>query len=162
MGRARVVPLFVGAETWIRSNLVAIAQGARPPIIEIGALTHEQFAAINETRNQLSLHEIRENGIVFLGRHLFASRSADGYTIDDMVEQISSALCPASVVLVKPGMTALQNMTARADQLGNAIKDRAIFEATARKPRLELYSVIPKGDTNKPLNVLEIKKAASE
>jgi hypothetical protein len=157
------VPLFVGAEELLRSSLVSIAQGARPPVREIGALTHEQFAEINKARVELGLHEIRENGIVFLGRHLFVSRSADGYTIDDMIEQIVSALDPASAVLVNSRMTAIQNVTVRNDRLGNQIRDRAIFEATVRKPRLELFSVIPKGDDIKPSKVVvEIKKAASE
>jgi len=30
------------------------------------------------------------------------------------------------------------------------VLDRAIFECTQRKPRAELFSVIPKGDTRKP------------
>jgi hypothetical protein len=156
------VPLFLGAEDLIRSNLTDIAQGARPPIREIGALTHDQFAEINKVRTELGLHEIRENGIVFLGRHLFNSRSEDGYAIDDMIAQIVSALNPASAVMVNSRMTAIQNTAARTDHLGNTIHDRAIFEATARKPRLELYSVIPKGDEVKPLKVVQIKKAASE
>lgn len=160
--RAEIVPLFIEAEDWIRSNLTSIAHGARPPIREIGALTHDQFTEINKARGLLGLHEIRENGVVFLGRHLFNSRSVDGYTIDDMIVQIASALDPGSAVVVNSMMTAIQNMTARTDSLGNSIHDRAIFEATARKPRLELFSVIPKGDAVKPINVVEIKKAASE
>lgn len=156
------MPLFLGAEALVRSNLTAIAQGGKPPIQEIGALTHEQFAEVNRIRAELQLHEIRENGIVFLGRHLFNSRSADGYTIDDMIVQIASAMDAGAVVMVRPGMTAIQNMANRTDRLGNQIRDRAIFEATARKPRLELFSVIPKGDAIKPSDiVVEIEKAAS-
>ena len=78
-----------------------------------------------------------------------------------MVLQIASAMDAASAVMVNPGMTAIHNMTLRVDRLGNQIRDRAIFEATARKPRLELFSVIPKGDAVKPVGVVEIKKAAS-
>lgn len=155
------MPLFIGAEELVRLNLVCIAQGERPPVREIGALTHEQFIEINRVRVELGLHEVRENGVVFLGRHLFNSRAADGYTIDDMVLQIASAMDAASAVMVNPGMTAIHNMTLRVDRLGNQIRDRAIFEATARKPRLELFSVIPKGDAVKPVGVVEIKKAAS-
>ena len=131
-------------------------------MLEIGALTHEQFVEVNQVRVELGLHEVRENGIVFLGRHLFNSRAADGYTIDDMLLQIASAMDAEAAVMVSHRMTALQNRRARQDRLGNAIQDRAIFEATARKPRLELFSVIPKGDAIKPCNVVvEIEKAAS-
>lgn len=156
------MPIFSGSEGLVRLNLTTIAQGGRPSVVEIGALTHEQFIEVNAIRAKLGLHEIRENGIVFLGRHLFNSRSNDGYTIDDMVVQITSAMDSASIVMVNPGMTAIQNPAARIDRLGNRITDRAIFEATARKPRLELFSVIPKGDAIKPNNVIEIAKAASK
>ena len=156
------MPLFLDAEELVRSNLTAIVHGGKPPVREIGALTHEQFVEVNRIRSGLGLHEIRENGIVFLGRHLFNSRSDDGYTIEDMILQITSAMDAAAVVMVNPGMTAIQNMTFRTDRLGNRIRDRAIFEATARKPRLELFSVVPKGDAIKPRDVVvEIEKAAS-
>lgn len=130
-----------------------IASGERAPVIEIGALTHAQFTIVNSARTALGLPEIRENAIVFLGRHLFNSRAADGYTIDDMIEQIESSLDENSVVLIQPRMTAMENPNRRADQYGNSVNDRAIFEATARKPRIELFSVIPKGDAVKPINV---------
>lgn len=156
------MPLYVDAENLVRANLTTIAQGGKPPVREIGALTHEQFVEVNRVRVGLGLHEVRENGIVFLGRHLFNSRSADGYTIDDMLLQIASAMDAGATVMVRQRMTAVQNMTARQDRLGNAIQDRAIFEATARKPRLELFSVIPKGDAIKPCDVIvQIEKAAS-
>ncbi|OAU96701.1 hypothetical protein AO385_0014 [Moraxella catarrhalis] len=47
-------------------------------------------------------------------------------------------------------MTAIQSITPRNDGYGNLVTDRAIFELTAKKPRAELFSVIPKGDNNKP------------
>lgn len=147
------MPLYSEAEENIRSNLISIANGQRPPVIEIGAVTHEQFIQINASRVAFDLPEIRENSIVFIGRHLFNSRHADGYTIDDMIIQIASSLSDASIVLVHRSMTAIQNPAMRYDQYGNAVNDRAVFEATARKPRMELFSVIPKGDTVKPVDV---------
>jgi hypothetical protein len=44
----------------------------------------------------------------------------------------------------------MQNPNARDDGYGNQVFDRAVFEMTAKKPRAELYSVIPKGDKLKP------------
>jgi hypothetical protein len=47
-------------------------------------------------------------------------------------------------------MTALEAGERRNDGYGNMVRDRAILELTQRKPRAELYSVMPKGDTIKP------------
>lgn len=47
-------------------------------------------------------------------------------------------------------MTALRSTFGRDDGYGNEVFDEAIFELTARKPKAELYSIIPKGDRNKP------------
>ncbi|WP_256205946.1 MULTISPECIES: hypothetical protein [unclassified Pseudomonas] len=49
-------------------------------------------------------------------------------------------------------MTALRSTIGRNDGYGNEIYDEAIFELTARKPKAELYSIVPKGDRNKPKN----------
>lgn len=49
-------------------------------------------------------------------------------------------------------MTALRSTFGRDDGYGNEVFDEAIFELTARKPKAELYSIIPKGDRNKPKN----------
>ena len=47
-------------------------------------------------------------------------------------------------------MTVMQNRCPRQDRYGNCtIRDLAVFECTARHPRPELYSVIPKGDLQK-------------
>jgi hypothetical protein len=43
-------------------------------------------------------------------------------------------------------MTALHAARDRADGYGCMVRDMAVFELSARKPRVELYSVIPKGD----------------
>jgi hypothetical protein len=54
-------------------------------------------------------------------------------------------------------MTALDSVARREDGYGNMVRDRAVLELTQRKPRAELYSVIPKGDTNKPPALLQRK-----
>jgi hypothetical protein len=95
--------------------------------------------------------------VVFLGRHVYTSRALrDGYTIEDIIDQIAGAMDAASVILQSPFMTAMENPNPRADRYGNSVRDRIILECTARYPRPELYSVIPKGDVHKP----EKKKAA--
>jgi hypothetical protein len=96
------------------------------------------------------LQKIESREIVFIGRHFYASRAKDGYTIGDMWTQIKAALSAESVVFANPKMTALESPVGRADGYGNTVHDRAIFECTQRKPRAELFSVIPKGDSQKP------------
>jgi len=144
------LPLRPGASKAIKQNLARCESGERPPLIVIGNFTKKQFAEINARRLALGLHELAQNEIVFIGRHLYESRSKDGYSIDDIVTQIESALCADSVADIEKFVSYTENPNARDDGYGNAVRDRAVFEMTARKPRAELFSVIPKGDTNKP------------
>jgi hypothetical protein len=144
------LPLYPDAKTRITANLQIIAAGGRAQLIAVGTFTEQQFADLNAVRRGLGLHEIESQEIVFIGRHIHASRNGDGYTIDDMVLQIESALSSASVVFANRGMTAMNNPQERSDGYGNQVNDRAIFECTQRKPRAELFSVIPKGDDQKP------------
>ena len=146
------MPLYPDAQAKIEANLRAIEAGNRAPLIAIGAFTDRQVADINAVRRGLGLHEIADKEIVFIGRHLHTSRAKDGYSIGDMQRQIESALAAASIVIANPKMTAMQNPRTRDDGYGNAVHDRAIFELTQRKPRAELFSVIPKGDANAPKN----------
>ncbi len=144
------LPLYPDARTRIIANLQIIAAGGRASLIAVGTFTEPQFNDLNAVRRGLGLHAIESREIVFIGRHIYVSRSKDGYTIDDMVLQIESALSAASVVFANPKMTAMNNPHPRADGYGNRVYDRAIFECTQRKPRAELFSVIPKGDDQKP------------
>lgn len=144
------MPIAIDAKDRIRANLVSTSQGHRVEIITIGSFTIPQFARINEVRIALELHPLELNEILFMGRHLYKSRAADNYTIDDMVAQIESALCEAAVVSMSKFMSCVQNPVAREDGYGNQVFDRAVFEMTARKPRAELFSVMPKGDVVKP------------
>ena len=43
-------------------------------------------------------------------------------------------------------MTSLMASQPRDDGYGKQVRDHAVLELTARKPRVELFSVIPKGD----------------
>jgi hypothetical protein len=144
------MPLLANAPELVRHNLDQIRIGNRVKLIVIGRLSVTQLADINSIRLALAFRPIIAE-IVFIGMHIYRSRIAgDGYTIEDVVEQISSALDSNAVVFDTPRMTALENPHSRMDRYGNLVKDRAILECTARYPRPELYSVIPKGDIVKP------------
>ena len=70
--------------------------------------------------------------------------------VDDMCRQIESVMLSTSVIFANHRMTSMQTSVERADGYGNNVKDVAIFECSQRKPRAELFSVVPKGDANKP------------
>lgn len=140
------------AEARVKANLRTIAAGGRAALIAIGVFTQKQWNDINTVRRDLRLHERESAEIVFIGRHLHTSRAPDGYIVDDMWARIASACSESSGVHVNPGMTALQNPHGRDDGYGNTVRDQAIFECTRRKPRAELFSVIPKGDGARPKN----------
>src|SRR5690348_5821558 len=141
------MPLYKRAKEAITKQLTRIQNGERPPVIIVGKFTDKQFAEINKGRVALGLHKLEQNEIVFMGRHLYASRTKDGYSVEDMVTQITSALGEGSVPDIEKVVSYLENPKARNDGYGNSVHDRAIFEMTVRKPRAELFSVIPKGDT---------------
>jgi hypothetical protein len=85
-----------------------------------------------------------------MGRHHFESRSRDGYTVDDMLIQIQSVLHDDAMVTAKKSMIGVQNSKKRDDGYGNQVHDLGVLELSSRKPKAELYSVIPKGDEKKP------------
>ena len=145
------VPLFAGAEAKVRDMLKQIEQGLRVQMSPIGYFTQKQFVEINRLRHDIGLHPLENNEVLFVGRHIYTSRSKDGYLISDMVLQISSALSADAIPMISPRMTCMQNPHARSDGYGNEVYDRGVFEMTARKPKAELFSVIPKGDDNKPI-----------
>ena len=144
------MPLDPGALEAIRRNLLLLAAGQRAPMIVIGRLTAQQHGEINVVRRGLCLPPLLDPEIVYIGRHHFESRSRDGYVPDDMLAQIRHGLSKDSVVFARARMTSIQNLTPRPDGYGNLVRDQAIFELTARKPRAELFSVIPKGDGGGP------------
>lgn len=145
------MPLNPDARQILRASLVMLAQGEKPLVVTIGYLTVEQHTTINEHRATQKLPALESAEVVFLGRHLYNSRVVtDGYTIDDILDQIESAMSANSMVIATHKMTALKNKTARNDRYGNLVCDEAVFELTQRRPKAELLSVIPKGDKNKP------------
>lgn len=146
------MPLFDNAVYLIRANLEEIAHGGKARAVEIGRLAQAQLDVINAERQSRStpLEPIAPE-VVFIGKHVYQSRCVrDGYTIDDVVDQIMSALSLDSIVIASPMMTSLESPMLRRDRYGNDVRDRAVLECTTRHPRPELYSVMPKGDKNKP------------
>ena len=88
--------------------------------------------------------------VIFFGSHVYQSRVLqDGYKLEDVVDQVMSAMDAQSVVVTSPRMTTIQNLVPRADRYGNQIRDKAVLECTRRHPRPELFTVVPKGDYNK-------------
>jgi hypothetical protein len=144
------MPLYADAPTLLRANLQSLACGKRVRLVAIGKLTDTQLNAINQERLARGYPPI-EAEVVFLGQHIFNSRlKRDGYSIDDVIEQIASAMDAESVARETFRGTTLQSLGRREDRYGNRVRDLAVLECSARHPRPELFSVIPKGDVNKP------------
>ena len=146
------MPLCENAFDRMRANFERIAHGDKPSGCVIGTLTKEQLDALNRMRaaHQPPLPPVKSE-VLFYGRHLYRSRVVrDGYTVEDVLDQIASAMDEASVLAQNPRMTVLQNPHGRADRYGNIVRDLAVLECTAHHPRPELFSVMPKGDKNKP------------
>jgi hypothetical protein len=144
------MPLFPEAICLIRKQLHQIEAGERVKAVVVGTLTTEQLSAINNER-QKENHPPVVAEVLFLGKHIYQSRVArDGYSIEDVIDQIVSAMSDTAVVSASPRMTCMQSIDYRADRYGNRVRDVAVFECTARHPRPEPYSVVPKGDLIKP------------
>jgi hypothetical protein len=142
------MPLYSNAQDLILANLKLLQAGERPRMVSIGYLTEVQHQAINAIRTKEGKPLLEQPDILFLGKHLYESRSADGYTIEDMMVMVASALSANSLAHAHHKMTGIMNHAARDDGYGNKIKDLGVFELYARRPKAELLSVIPKGDDN--------------
>ncbi|GJH31442.1 hypothetical protein CBA19CS91_01815 [Paraburkholderia hospita] len=144
-----MAPVKPGAIEEARGLLGRIAAGERPKPIDIGTLTQQQLADLNAARVSQGLPTVGAD-LSYRGTHHYQSRAADGYSIDDMLAQISNGLSPQSQVVVdRYGRPNLVNQTPRADGYGNNVRDTVTFELSGGK-KPELFSVIPKGDRNKP------------
>ena len=145
------MPLYENAKYLIRANLEECERGGKVRAVIIGHFTVGQFTTINAFRGSVGLPLLESPEIVMLGSHLYRSRvTRDGYTIDDVMLQIEGALADDAIVQPTSKMTATRSATPRADGYGNDVLDEAVYELTQRKPRAELFSVVPKGDTVKP------------
>ncbi|MBG2715878.1 hypothetical protein I4549_17345 [Proteus mirabilis] len=149
------MPLYPNALEKIRNSLESIARGERPPVIAIGELTDAQFNEIRRLQQEAGLSPLEEKEILFMGRHNYNSRVKDGYTIDDILLQIESALSVNSIAQIHRG-TFLLNEDCRSDGYGNQVNDKGVLEMTQRKPKCELFSTIPKGDNIKPNSIQKV------
>ena len=139
------MPLFDDATRLMRVNFEQIKKGIKARIVVIGCLTADQLAMLNAERAKQKLPAMNAE-VVFMGRHIYDSRiTRDGYTVDDVIAQITNAMDGNSTFHANPKMNALVSPTVRDDGYGNQVIDTAVFECTAKYPRPELYSVIPKG-----------------
>jgi hypothetical protein len=144
------MPLYPNARDLLRNNLDQIAAGGRPRLVPIGTLTVVQLAVINAEHLARGFDPMIDE-VVFLGRHIYLGRVLkDGYSIADVSDQISSGMDPAAIMSSSRYMTAMENPNPRPDRYGNLVRDRAVFECSARHPRPELFSILPKGDFKKP------------
>jgi hypothetical protein len=144
------MPLAPDALQLIRQNLEQLAKGERPKTITVGNLTPNQLVAINEYRERCELPLI-SGEIFFIGKHVYESRIVgDSYTIDDVLDQISSAFDPTARVINSQKMTAIKNPVKRADRYRNWVNDEAVLECWRHNPRSQLFSVVPRGDRIKP------------
>jgi hypothetical protein len=147
------MPLYPQAIDLIRANLDQISKGYKVKPVAIGTLTTQQLSSINQHRQKQNpdlLPVVAE--VIFLGSHIYQSRCVrDGYTHDDVIDQIVSAMDSASEMVGNLPMQAIENPNLRADRYGNLVHDRAVFECLSRHPRPELFSIMPKGDRNRPI-----------
>ncbi len=142
------MPLYPGAPALIRANLEALQSGRRVRPAAVGFLTDLQLASINAGR--LPDRQIIAE-VLFLGQHIYDARMIrDGYTVEDVVDQIESAMDAAAILRNSPGMTTLQNPNPRPDRYGNTVRDTVVLECSARHPRAEIFTVVPKGDARRP------------
>lgn len=141
------MPLYDNADNAIRELLRRIARGERVQLIPVGCLTSAQHDAINHALARANLPGLDNPEILLLGRHMYRSRvTRDCYSIEDVIRQVRAALASTSVVHRSSSMTTLTSTVKRADGYGANVVDTAILELTARKPKAELFSVVPKGD----------------
>jgi hypothetical protein len=142
------MPLYLNAPVLIRANLEQLAHGRKVRPQPVGTLTARQLGSINLAR-QARFHPLPVviAEVLFIGQHIYNSRLVrDGYTIEDVFDQIASAMAIGSIFVPTSKMAAIQNHERRLNRYGCYVQDMAIFECTARHPRPELFSVIPKGD----------------
>jgi hypothetical protein len=140
------VPLYASGLRKIRRNLLRVQAGQKPRVEKIGFFTSEQIAQINAARISMGFPTLHPE-ILFQGHHLYDSRCIkDLYTIDQVMEQIASALSDTSVVDPSPPSVVIRNPNRRLDHRGKLVNDEAVFECSGRHPYADLYSVIPQGD----------------
>lgn len=156
------MPLYPDAEQLIRGNIAFIKRGGKPRPVLIGYLTNIQLLSINAYRASRNWEPINRE-IVFIGCHVYDSRvTRDGYSEDDLLAQIRTAFSETCRYIWTPKMTVLQNPTQTESGYGCRVRVELTLECSARHPRSEMYSVVPRGDKlHKPAKLREAAEAAS-
>lgn len=147
-------------EVSLLKNIKLLIKGERAPVINIGSLTEEQYQEVNEQRSKEGYPSLDSPEILYMGRHHVKSRHfTDGYSAEDILEQIISVMKSDSIISLNKQTLLERKSNDRLDNYGNYVRDVGVLELTTRKPRAELFSVIPKGDDIKP-NSQAQKKAS--
>lgn len=147
------MPLYANGLELIRVNLELIQSGERPKVVSVGYLTAQQHQDINTIRAASGMPLLAEPIVLFMGGHLYRSRNADGYSIAEMLVMIEHSMDATAQAHATKRFTGLQGKTSRQDAYGNTITDLAVLELYSRRPKAELFSVIPKGDSgNRPID----------
>lgn len=137
----------------IEHNLRRLESGSKASRVIVGSLTLNQLTALNKKRDALDLPLITGE-MYFIGSHLYSSRCIkDNYSVEDVLCQLKSAISENSIIQMNNSgtSTVLQSTSYRIDVYGNNnIIDEVVFECTRANPKIEIYSVIPKGDYIKP------------
>lgn len=154
------MPFYHHKKDLLLTQIRELIAGKRVPVIEIGCLTDKQHCDINDLRATHNLPKLVHPEVLYLGKHHINSRhSNDGYTAEDILLQIISAMDSDSIIPSSNRQTLITSIKHRDDGYGNQVIDTGVLELMARKPKAELFSVIPKGDTYKP-NALVKKKTS--
>jgi hypothetical protein len=145
------VPLYKDGLKKIRRSLELVASKQWSPYEKVGKFTVDQLEAFNAIRIKEGRKPIEEI-IVCNGKHLYNSRCVkDGYSIDEVIEQVEIAFEVATQVEKTRGWaTTLRNPGTRTDSEGHVIRDEIAFECNENHLRASLYSVIPRGDGRGP------------
>lgn len=144
------MPLFADGLKKTRKALELAAANRWSPYQNIGFFTPDQLADMNAMRQKIGQPPL-EATIVCNGKHLYDSRcTKDGYSIDEVVEQVEIAFNRASEASNQGWSTVLRSTSDRFNEEGNAIRDELVFECSAKHPNASLFSVIPRGDGRGP------------
>jgi hypothetical protein len=95
------MPLYENAVALTGADLETIQSGRKARAVAIGRLTQAELDSINKHRweHNDEPHAI-EAEVLFIGQHVYDSRiKGDNYTIDDVVQQIVSAMSEASAIV---------------------------------------------------------------
>jgi hypothetical protein len=112
------MPLYANAVDLIRANFDQISQGKKAKAVAIGTLTERQLGAVNQSRqSRLNPLPVIIAEVLFLGQHIYNSRIVrDGYTIDDVIDQIVSAMDSRSMFIPTSRAATIQNHQKRIDR----------------------------------------------